>query len=78
MCENYLPGPIPGKERAVCQHYVMEPKEASGGCKLPNHFMCEFWLARLGKQATAPRSAMEKKILDTFPGSKVVERRAAA
>jgi len=77
-CNDYSPGPVAGKTMAVCKHYILEPKEAAGGCKLPSHFMCDLWLEGLKKKAIAPRTKMEQAVLETFPGSYVVSRRAAA
>jgi len=78
-CCDYSPGPIPGKTMAICRHYILAPKEAAGSCKLPGHFMCEEWLAALGRKVAAARPPSRgitvEDVLKAFPGSRVVDQR---
>lgn len=50
LCGDYRPGPTKGKSMAVCGFYILTPPEASGACKRPDHFMCEFWLEQQKKK----------------------------
>lgn len=42
-CKDYQPGPVMGKERAVCRFYN---KSNNGSCNRQDLFMCVLYLAQ--------------------------------